>query len=181
MRSCVGISLAAAIFALAMQPARFASAQHPYRIIYPEQRQIEYRDPSQFPPIPLPPSSPPPTVVSPPTGDTRYFALDDAIRTSLANARVVRLLAGVVAVSSGQTIYDPAITNTGIDAALGVFDPVLQVNNNWDYIDLPRSGLNPATGSFIAGVPVDQYRMNMALTKNNPLGGQWNLGVDVTQ
>jgi outer membrane protein TolC len=93
----------------------------------------------------------------------------------------VRLLVGAGAVSSGQTIYDAAITNTGVDEALGMFDPFFQINNNWDYIDQPRAAFNPATGSFITGVPVDQYRMNMALTKNNPLGGQWNLGVDVTQ
>src|SRR4051794_8301266 len=104
--------LAAAIFALALQPARFAPAQYPYRVIYPEQREIDYRDPTDFPPFPLPPSSPPPTVTTPPTGDTRYFALDDAVRTSLGNARVIRVLAGVAAVNSGRTIYDTAVTNT---------------------------------------------------------------------
>jgi outer membrane protein TolC len=181
MRSCVRICLAAAIFALALQPARFAPAQYPYRIIYPEQRQIDYRDPSDFPSIPLPPSSAPPTVTNPPTGDTRYFALDDAVRTSLGNARVIRVLAGVAAVNSGRTIYDTAVTNTTIDQAQGRFDPFLQVNNNWDYIDEPKAAFNPLTGSFITGAPFDQYRMNMALSKNNPLGGQWNFGVNVTE
>lgn len=180
------MSLAAAVFALALQPARFAPAQHrrvdhPYRIIYPEQRQIEYRDPSQFPPIPLPPTSPPPTVGAPPPGNTRLFALDDAIRTSLENAPVVRLLAGVTAVSSGRTIYDPAVTNTTIDQALGRFDPFLVVNNNWDRVEEPRAAFDPVTGSFIGGSAIDRYRMNLALTKDNPLGGQWAFGVNVVE
>src|SRR6266567_5036169 len=173
MRSVVGTlrvpsaSLMAAIFALALQPARFAPAQQPYRIIYPEQREINYRDPSQFVPIPLPPSSQPPTVTNPPSGDQRYFALDDAIRTSLGNARVVRVLAGVGAVTSGRTIYDAAVTNTTIDQALGRFDPFVQVNNNWDHIDQPTAAFNPATGSFITGQPIDQYRLFTGVTKNN--------------
>src|SRR4051812_14044101 len=93
-----------ALVALALWPAARAAAQipdtvglhdhPPYRIIYPEQRQIQYRDPSQFPVVPLPPSSAPPTVTNPPTGDKRLFALDDAVRTSLGNMRVVRILAG---------------------------------------------------------------------------------------
>src|SRR5262245_14218081 len=186
MRRCFGLVLSAAIFALALLPAKFAPAQHrlgdhPYRIIYPEQRQVDYRDSSQFPVIPLPPSSPPPTVTVGPTGGERLFSLDDAIRTSLENARVVRLLAGITAVTSGRTIYDPAVTNTTIDQALGRFDPFLTVNNNWDRIEQPRAGFNPVTGSFIGGNSIDQYRMNMALAKNNPLGGQWAFGVNVVE
>lgn len=182
MRSrLANLGLAIAL-ALALQPAQPACAQHPpYRVIYPEQREVEYRDPSPLPVIYPQPSSPPPTTSDPPTGDIRYFALNDAIRTSLGNARVVRLLTGVSAVNSGQTIYDPAITNTAIDQALGRFDPAIVVNNNWDYIDLPKATFDPVTGARITGNPLDQYRMNMALTKQNPLGGQWQFGVNVTE
>ena len=161
----------AVVFALALQPAKFTAAQHPYRVIYPEQRQVEYRDPSPQPVIYPPPSSPPPTTTNPPAADVRYFALDDAIRTSLGNARAVRLLAGVTAINSGRTIYDPAITNTGIDQALGRFDPFIRVNNNWDYLDTPTNLRSP----------IQQYRMNMELVKENPLGGQWDFGVNVTE
>src|SRR4051794_26290305 len=101
MHDCRAACLVAAMFALALWPARFAPAQYPYRVIYPEQLEIDYRDSSQFPEIPLPPSGPPPTVTTPPTGDTRFFPLDDAIRTSLGNGRVVRVLAGVNAINSG--------------------------------------------------------------------------------
>src|SRR6188474_47333 len=95
------LGLLTAVFALALQPARFAPAQHPYRVIYPEQLEVDHRDPSQFAFIPLPPSGPPPTVTTPPRGDTRFFALDDAVRTSLGSGRVVRILAGVNAINSG--------------------------------------------------------------------------------
>src|SRR3954471_750121 len=156
MRECRRALLAAVSFALALLPAGMAPAQYPYRVIYPEQLEIDYRDPSQFPDIPLPPSDRPPTVTTPPAGNTRFFPLDDAIRTSLGNGRVVRVLAGVNAINSGRTIYDAAVTNTSIDQAQGRFDPVLQVNNNWDYIDEPRAAFNPLTGSFITGAPFDQ-------------------------
>jgi outer membrane protein TolC len=211
MRSRFCRGLWSAIFALAILPAKFAPAQNlpshisdghpPYRIIYPEQRQIQYRGPIQFFPAPLPPTAPPPTVMNPPTGDQRYFALDDAIRTSLGNMRVVRVLGGgglisiasvgggganvvstsvVGAGNSGRTIYDVAATNTTIDQALGRFDPFVQVNNNWDYIDQPQAAFNPLTGATsITGQPIDQYRLFTGVTKNNPLGGQWNLGVNV--
>lgn len=168
-----------AVFALALQSAALAPAQHPYRVIYPEQLEVKYRDPSQFPFVPLPPSGPPPTVTSPPSGDTRYFALDDAIRTSLGNARVIRVLAGVNAVNSGTTIYDAAVTNTQIDQAQGRFDPFLQVNNNWRRIDQPQAGFDPLNGPFIGGAQVNQYDMNFALSKLNPLGGQTDFGVNV--
>ena len=73
-----------AVFALALQPAQFAAAQPgpwtnaqpspfvktqlPFRVIYPGQRTIEYRDPAAFPYVPLPPTAEPPTVSNPPTG-----------------------------------------------------------------------------------------------------------------
>lgn len=181
MRLRLLMRVSAVLFALVLQPAQSAPAQEPYRVIYPEQRQVDYRDPSPLPVLYPQPSSPPPTTSKPPTGDVRYFSLDDAIRTSLGNARAVRLLAGVSAVNSGLTIYDTAITNTQIDQALGRFDPAITVNNNWDYIDLPNAVFDPVTGARITGNPLEQYRMNMALTKQNPLGGQWQLGVNVTE
>ena len=95
-------------------------------VILPEQRVIEYHDPSQLPPARIPDNAPPRTV-SDPRPDTAEWrlSLDEAIRIALENAKVIRVLAGTTAVSSGQTIYDAAITNTTIDQAQAVFDPVL--------------------------------------------------------
>ena len=95
-------------------------------ILMPEQRSIDYRDPGQLPPAPIPDNVPPRTVsdLRPDTEEWR-LSLDDAIRIALENAKVVRMLAGTTAVTSGQTIYDPAITNTTIDQAQARFDPAL--------------------------------------------------------
>ena len=66
-----------------------------------------------------------------------------------------------------------------IDQAQGRFDPFFQLNNNWNRVDQPQAAFNPVTGSFITGAQVNQYDMNMSLTKINPLGGQWDFGVNV--
>lgn len=181
-------AITAAIFALAaslapLVAARTAQAQGPYRIIYPEQRRIDYRDASQFPYVPLPPSAPPPTVGQPPAGDVRYLSLDDAIRICLENDQVIRVLTGVTAVATGRTIYDPAITNTLIDQEQARFDPFLTVNQSWDRFEPPSAFFidpnNPAAGSAIGGFRTDDYRLGVGLEKNNPLGGQWDFGLSV--
>src|SRR2546423_1194006 len=99
-------------------------------LVVPEQRHLDIHDPPHLPPAAIPQVPPPQTVATPaPPGDPKELSLDEAIRTALANARVVRVLAGVTAVASGQTVYDPAISNTAIDEARAVFDPVVAVNN----------------------------------------------------
>lgn len=183
-------AITAAIFALAaslapLAAARMATAQGPYRGVYPEQRRIDYRDPSQFPYVPLPPSAPPPTVGQPPAGDVRYLSLDDAIRICLENDQVIRVLTGVTAVASGRTIYDPAITNTLIDQEQARFDPFLTVNQSWDRFEPPSAFFldpnNPAAGSAIGGFRTDDYRLGVGLEKANPLGGQWDFGLSVVE
>ena len=186
-----------AALALTAMPARSASAQGwrpvtggaarplPWRVIYPEQRTADIRPVEAFPFVPLPPSGPPPTVTA---GDNqavvRHLSLDDAIRICLENDRVIRVLAGVSAVASGSTIYDVAITNTLVDQELGRFDPFLEVNNNWDHLDLPSATFvdpdNPVE-SVIFGSTTNRYRLDAAVTKDNPLGGTWRLGVDATR
>src|SRR5688572_24471653 len=81
--------------------------------LLPEQRTIDVRDPAQIPAAP-PVVIPLPETVSertPETAQVQAMSLDDAIHIALANSKVVRVLAGVSAVPSGQTIYDPAIAN----------------------------------------------------------------------
>ncbi len=169
-------------------------------IILPEQRSIDYRDPAQLPPAPIPPSVPPRTVSDPRPETTEWqLSLDDAIRIALENAQVVRTLAGVTAVSSGQTIYDAAITNTTIDQAQATFDPTLKWNNIWSRTDTPTgafvgsgAGVPGITGpagaigtatpgtpagslaSFITSTPVDAYSSDVGLNKTNVLGGKWS-------
>jgi outer membrane protein TolC len=147
-------------------------------IILPEQRAIDYRDPSQFPSVPIPPSMPPRTVSDPQPGTPEWqLSLDDAIRIALENANVIRVLAGTAAVASGQTIYDAAITNTTIDQAQARFDPTLTQNNTWSRTNTPVAELSfpDLTQSFITSTPTDAYLGSLGLNKTNVLGGQWAL------
>ncbi|MEX2175651.1 MAG: TolC family protein [Pirellulaceae bacterium] len=182
MRLAARTALLLASLALSAYPARFAAAQGPYRVIYPEQRTIVVRDPGQLAQIPLPPSSPPPTVADGEPRVQQFVALDEAIRICLGNDRVVRVLAGTTAVASGQTIYDPAIANTLIDQQQARFDPVLTVNNNWDRLELPSAFFDPGDPgrAIIDGLTTDQYRLDVGLTKQNPLGGELRLGINPT-
>ncbi len=170
----VGVLLALAFF------TSIAAAQGPYHLVYPEQRQTEIRGPAQFAPAPLPPTSPPPTVATPQDlrMTERRLSLDEAIRIALANDRVFRVLAGVGAVNSGRTIYDVAIANTVIDDRQARFDPLLTVNNNWDHLELPSAFFDPGdpNQTLIGGVTTNQYRLNAALTKDNPFGGPFRGG-----
>ena len=120
--------LTLALLALAGCTPAFEEAVH--NVIPPEQRSVDYRDPSQLPPVRVPPTVPPRTVSDRRPGAREWqLSLDDAVRIGLENAKVIRVLAGVTAVSSGQTIYDPAISNTLIDQAQARFDPVFFSRN----------------------------------------------------
>lgn len=163
----------------ALGPAGFADAQEPWRPIFPEQRRMQIRAPGAMPKARLPRLPSPPTV-SDPQWDARGedFPLDEAIRTALANSEVVRVLAGTTATSSGRTIYDPALTNTGIDQARGRFDPAVDVRNGFNHRESP-GGIDPDDPSqTIAGVPAtDDYQMSMGLSKTTATGGSLRLGV----
>lgn len=147
-------------------------------VILPEQVSINYREPSQFPPAQIPDNVPPRTVANPqPETPIWELSLDEAIRVALVNARVIRVLAGTTAVSSGQTIYDAAITNTTIDQAQATFDPTLKWNNTWSRTDTPVGSFSATSfqQSTILSTPQDAYLSDFGLTKTNVLGGQWSL------
>jgi outer membrane protein TolC len=150
----------------------------------PEQRTINVRDPAQLPKAPIPEISPPPTVSDPqPDLPERNLSLDEAIRIGLANSQVVRVLAGATAVSSGQTIYDPAITNTIIDQQQARFDPNLNVQNTWQRSEPPIGIFDPfdPDGTAITGVRTDTYNLNADLSKTLITGGTASIGVTDTR
>ncbi len=135
-----------------------------FPLIKGEQRQIRFRDPAALPDVYVPPT-PPPTTVSQPraAGAVQRLTLDEAIRIALDRSDVVRQLAGAIAVSSGRTIYDPAIVNNSIDQQRAAFDPTVTVNNTFSRIEPP----------FAARVPVDPL---------NPFGPQQTvIGTGKTQ
>src|SRR5262245_4953687 len=154
-----------------------------HSIILPEQRVIDVRDPSQYPPAPIPPNVPPRTVSHPrPETPEWRMSLDDAIRIALENATVVRVLAGTAAIASGNTIYDTAITNTTIDQAQATFDPVLKWNNMWNRINTPVGAFDPLNPqrSVITSLPTDTYTGDLGLSQMNLLGGKAALDWMVT-
>ncbi|HTN77432.1 MAG TPA: TolC family protein [Pirellulaceae bacterium] len=144
-----GTSLALALGLSLCLLMGLAPAQELRRFIYPEQRQIEVRSPSQIsgPSLPVLPA---PSTVSQMPEHVQVWALslDDAIRITLENAEVVRVLVGTQAVTSGSTIYDPAITNTQIDQSRAVFDPTIFSRNTATRADQPQ-------GFFTNGFPPD--------------------------
>ena len=127
--------------------------------------------------------APPRTVTDPrPETEEWQLSLDEAIRIALENAKVIRILAGTTAVSSGQTIYDAAITNTTIDQAQAAFDPIAHWNNTWSRTNTPTAEFNPTNPllSFITSTPIDSYATDGGLTKTNVIGGQWSVDATAT-
>ncbi len=149
--------------------------------IKPEQRKIRVRHPSQLPHIALPATPRPPTVADLQwDGPTQNLSLDEAIRTALTNSEVIRVLAGVTAVSSGRSIYDAAIANANIDVAQGRFDPTLSVNNFWTRRETPFAFPDPGdpTRTLLDASRSDGYDIDFDLSKTNLTGGTWSFGVN---
>lgn len=153
-----------------------STVQDVYRnIILPEQTTIDYRDPAQLPPVPIPDNVPPRTVSNPLPDTTPWnMSLDDALRIAVENTNVVRVLAGITAVSTGSTIYDAAITNTTIDQERARFDPTLTHTSLWNHTDSPTVFLDPLdpTRTLFGGSQTDSYRSEVGVSQTNVLGGQ---------
>jgi outer membrane protein TolC len=148
--------------------------------ILPEQRTIEHRDPSELPPARIPENTPPRTVSDPQLNLPEWrLSLDEALRISLENARVIRVLAGTAAVSSGQTIYEAAITNTTIDQERARFDPVFSQKDTWTHADNPSPFLDPVNfgRALLFDGQSDTFQAQTGLSKTNVLGGQAGLNV----
>lgn len=167
-------SLRCALLVLFACSGQLTYAQRSLPFIIPEQRTIEVRDPSELRPVAIPNTPPPPTVTNHNELPERLLSLDEAIRTALANSEVIRVLTGVSATSTGRTIYDVAIQNTGIDEANAAFDPNLQVNNTFNRVDRPSN----SNGSVIVGVQGDNYNLDANLSKKVTTGGTLNFGVN---
>jgi outer membrane protein TolC len=146
-----------------------------------EQRHLDIRQPEQLPSAPVPPFPPPATVSNPnPPGEPKELSLDEAIHIALENTKVVRVLAGVTAVSSGKTIYDPAVSNTAIDVAKSVFDPAFTLQTNWTRTEPPQAIIDPTSpvGASLFGFRTDTYDLKLGLTKRNLLGGTAGFNFD---
>lgn len=161
--------------------ATSAAAESYLPWIKPEQKQICIRHPSQLPHYALPETPAPPTVKAPQWDvPEEQIGLDDAIRVTLSNSAIVRILGGVAASSSGRSIYDAAISNAGIDVAQGVFDPQVTANNSWSRFERPFAFLDPDPPMMDTLLGVSQsstYNLDFLLSKQNLAGGLWSFGI----
>lgn len=164
------------ILALTSDPAH---AQRVLPTLFPEQRTIRVRDPSQLQRAHIP-EQPAPSTVSDPQPDLESvkISLDEAIQIALNNSDIVRVLAGTTATASGSTIYDAAVTNTTIDQQNARFDPNLTVNNTFNRLESPQAIFDPVNPNqaLITGARVDNFNSTVSVTKQNALGG--TLGFD---
>ena len=109
-----------------------------------------------------------------------YLTLDEAIAVSLSNVDVIRIVTGNIALNSGSTIYDAAITNTQVDQARGRFDPVFGTQNTVEGIESPggiRDILVPE-GARIDGVRLRSFRHRSELSQTKAGGGTASLRFD---
>jgi outer membrane protein TolC len=155
-----------------------ASAKDLFALVVPEQTHLDIREPTQIADTPLPALPPPVTVSNPaPAVVPKLLSLDEAIHIALANTRVVRVLAQTTALSTPQTIYDPAISNTSIDVARAVFDPTLTIKQTFDHTETPVPFLDPSNpiGTTIAGTTTTDSNLDVNLSKRNVTGGTLSL------
>jgi outer membrane protein TolC len=168
------VSVLAGMLLLGLAAGGCVPGVGPFAEVVREQRHLEVRDLSQLPKANIPPLPPPVTVSNLDRPATpQEMSLDDAIRIALANSQVVRILAGTTAISSGQTIYDPAIVNTTIDQARAAFDPVVTVNNAFTRSEQPVPVTDPTDplNTLIAGTRVDNYDLGLGVMKKTITGG----------
>lgn len=165
------------LYALLVGPLRPAQAENDasiFPLIKREQQRVEYRDPARLPDIYVRPTPPPPTVANPLAEDAnRQLSLDETIRLALANSEVVRVLAGQIAVSSGRTIYDPAIVNNGVDQQRAAFDPTVSVQNTWSKAEPPVAVFDPinAGQSVFTGTQTENHNVALDVAQQNLSGG----------
>lgn len=171
-----------ALVVLALSP-RWAYAQRIFPTLFPEQRTIQVRDPSELPRYRIPDSPIPSTVSNPqPELEPVNLSLDEAVRIALDNSEVVRILAGTSATSSGSTIYDVAATNTTIDQQNARFDPTLSLSNTFNRLENPQAIFDPNDPgqAIITGNRNDSFNSTLSLDKQNALGGTLGFDFNVT-
>lgn len=141
--------------------------------VLPEARSIEARAPEQFASYPVPALPAPRTVTEPGDAKDWDLSLDEAIKVALVNAKVVRVLTGLSASSSGRTIFDAAIANANIDVEQARFDPTFGQTVRWNQTETPQAQFDPFNpgGAFITGTRVRDTRYETTYEKVNVFGG----------
>ena len=159
---------------------QFAEAQQPRLFTFPEQRSIQVRDPHELPTASIPDVPVPNTVDDVDAQlEALNISLDEAIRMALERAEVIRVLTGVSASTSGRTIYDVAISNTGIDQQNALFDPTFNINSTFGKVDRPVAILDPLNPgqSLILGSSTDSLNTSLGVSQRMFNGA--NVGLNV--
>jgi outer membrane protein TolC len=101
------------------------------------------------------------------------ISLDEAIRVALDNSEMVRILVAGQVVSSGASVYDPAIAATAIDRARARFDPRYNVSNTFNQIQNPQAFFDLSTPALasISAFDVQDYSLRAGVTQTNAHGG----------
>jgi len=142
-----------------------------------EQQGLAVRDVDSIPPAKFGNIPPPVTVApNPPAQEPLNLSLNDAVRITLENAKVVRVFTGLGATNSGRTIYDTSIANTLIDQAQARFDPALTAAKSHTESELPGLVVSPL-GPLIGGPRINSDHGAFGLSKLNTLGGRLGLNV----
>jgi outer membrane protein TolC len=145
-----------------------------------EQRRITWHDESSVSRWSRSPGPAPVTVASEDAGEyATLITLDEAIGMALRYSEVIRVLAGDGAVSSGRTIYDPAIATTAIDGAVARFDPVFEANTGFVQRETPfgEAVAGPPAQGVISDIHRRNFDVGMDLRQTNRLGGTGSFGV----
>lgn len=177
----IGHALTLSLLVAIVAPLNFAHAQNLFNT-FPEQTTIEVRSPTDLQSVRIPRTGIPLTVAT--DSDNRQqepISLDKAIQVALQNAKVVRFLGGVSAGSSGRTIYDVAISNTGVDLQTAVFDPTVDISSTMNKTDQPGATFDPLdpTRSIFVGSSTDSVNSSFGLNKRMFNGGTAGVNANV--
>ena len=170
------------VFLIILIGGEIAEAQRQGLDIAPERRHIEVRDPCHFSPGGFPAGDVPFTVALEDDRLADRLSLDEAIQIAIQNAEVIRVLTGISATSTGQTIYSVAASNTAIDSQLSVFDPTISVTSTINKSDTPFATFNPVdlTSALISGSSTDSINTTVNLQKQSYNGGTVGLNIGAT-
>ena len=159
-------------------------------------QKLEYPDSDQ-PPLDEAAGAVEPLTLSNPSFDNIWeLSLEEAIRTSLENGKVLRNLGGRFASFGGPrpqtgepaetlltspaqtpTIYDPAITETepfrGVEAALALFDAQLTSSLTWERINRPQNFKTFVGTLFPQNLKGDTGNWTTGLSKRTATGATW--------
>jgi outer membrane protein TolC len=159
-------------------------------------QKLEYPDSCQEPLAEAAGATEPLTLSNPSFDEIWELSLEDAIRTSLENGKVLRNLGGRFASFGGPrpqtgepavslltaptqtpTIYDPAITETdpfrGVESALALFDAQLSSSLTWERQNRPQNVGGVGTFIFQQQFLGDTGNLRSGIQKRTATGATW--------